>query len=143
MSLIAVERLSVVAEQVGDELALFTVIVTEGAVATFPAASRATAVIVCVPLGVGLVSQLSEYGGVVFSVPRFAPSNLNCTPTTPTLSEALAETVTVPETVAPFCGAAMETVGRMTSTPACVVALTITDFALVLPATSWAATAYE
>lgn len=33
------------------------------------------------------------------SDPRFTPSNLNCTPATPTLSDALAVTETVPLTV--------------------------------------------
>ena len=41
---------------------------------------------------------------------RLAPSSLNCTPTTPTLSVALADTVTVPATV-PAAGAVMETAG--------------------------------
>ena len=40
---------------------------------------------------------------------------MNCTLATATLSEAFAETVTVPETVAPFAGAVMETVGGVLS----------------------------
>ena len=40
-----------------------------------------------------VVSQVSAYGAVVSSEPRLAPSSWNCTPATPTLSEALAETV--------------------------------------------------
>src|SRR2546422_5747505 len=40
-----------------------------------------------------------------------SPSSLNCTPTTPMLSVALAEMVTVPETIEPAAGAVMETVG--------------------------------
>src|SRR5439155_9632550 len=55
------------------------------------------------------------YGAAVTSAPRFAPSSLNCTPTTPTLSVALAETVTVPETEAPATGAVMETAGGVAS----------------------------
>jgi hypothetical protein len=48
----------------------------------------------------------------VSSTPRLAPSNLNWTPTTPTLSVAFAKTVTaVPDTVAPLAGAVIETVG--------------------------------
>src|SRR5438876_917467 len=43
------------------------------------------------------------------------PSSLNCAPRTPTLSAALAETVTVPATVAPAVGAVMVTVGGVTS----------------------------
>jgi hypothetical protein len=54
----------------------------------------------------------------VSSLPRFAPSNLNCTPATATLSEAVAETVTLePETVLPPVGAVMETVGGVVSLP--------------------------
>ena len=51
------------------------------------------------------------------STPRLAPSSLNCTPTTDTLSEALAVTLTdTPDTVAPFAGAVTEVVGGMEST---------------------------
>ena len=49
------------------------------------------------------------------SAPRAAPSSWNCTPTTPTLSEALAETVTGPVTVAPEVGEVMTTVGGVLS----------------------------
>src|SRR3989344_8181071 len=58
-----------------------------------------------------------EYGEVVSSAPTLAPSTLNCTPTTPTLSDALADRVTVPETVAPSAGAMRETVGLVVSPP--------------------------
>ena len=44
-----------------------------------------------------------------------APSSLNCTPTTPTLSVAVAETVIVLETVVPFSGEVMDTVGGAVS----------------------------
>src|SRR5207249_7724912 len=84
--------------------ALSTVTLTPAAVAVFPAASRATADKVCEPLLAVVVSQGTEYGAVVSSAPRVAPSSLNCTPTTPTLSVALADTVTGPETGAPFNG---------------------------------------
>jgi hypothetical protein len=43
------------------------------------------------------------------------PSYLNCTPTTPTLSEALATMGTVPQTVAPDTGEVMATVGGVVS----------------------------
>ncbi len=43
-------------------------------------------------------------------------STLNCTPKTPTLSVALAEMVTVPESIAPEAGAVMETLGGTLST---------------------------
>ena len=52
---------------------------------------------------------------MVSSAPRLAPSSWNCTPTTPTLSEAVAETVTVPETVAPELGDVTLTVGAVVS----------------------------
>jgi hypothetical protein len=44
-----------------------------------------------------------------------APSSLNCTPATATLSDALAATVTVPVAVAPVVGAVMETAGGVAS----------------------------
>ena len=62
-----------------------------------------------------MLSQETEYGAVVSSDPMFAPSTLNCTPATATLSEALAETVTLPDTVAPLAGAVMTTVGAVVS----------------------------
>ena len=46
-----------------------------------------------------------------------APSTLNCTPATPTLSEAVAVRVTVPDTVAPLAGAVRLTVGAVVSPP--------------------------
>jgi len=45
------------------------------------------------------------------SAPRLLPSSLNWTPATATLSEALADTVTVPETDAPFAGAVTDAAG--------------------------------
>src|SRR3989475_7025235 len=95
--------------------ALTTVTLTAAAVAVLPAASRATAVRVCAPLLAVVVVQERVYGAVVSSAPRLAPSSLNCTPATPTLSVALAETVTVPATVAPAAGAVIDTVGGMVS----------------------------
>jgi len=90
-----------------------TVIAAE--VAVLPAASLATAVKLCEPLLAVVVFHEIEYGAAVTSAPRFTPSSLNCTPTTPTLSVALAETVTVPETEAPATGAVMETAGGVAS----------------------------
>jgi hypothetical protein len=52
---------------------------------------------------------------VVASVPRVSPSRRNLTPVTPTLSEAVALTVMVPETVAPEDGEVMATVGGVVS----------------------------
>jgi len=91
---------------------LLTVTVLAVEVVLLPAASLATAVKTCWPFVVWVVFHEIEYGDVVSSVPRLLPSILNCTPMTPTLSDALAETVReVPETVAPLDGAVRETVG--------------------------------
>ena len=49
------------------------------------------------------------------SAPSVAPSTLNCTPDTPTLSLALAVTDVVPDTVAPEAGDVIETVGGVVS----------------------------
>lgn len=70
-------------------MAFETVTVREVAVVWFPAASRATAERVWEPLVVWVVSQVMLYGLVVSSLPRFAPSRVNCTPETATLSEAV------------------------------------------------------
>jgi hypothetical protein len=70
------------------------------------------------------------YGGDMSSKPRLTPSSLNWTPTTPTLSEGLAETGTLfPETVADGAGDEIETVGYDVSDPALTVTvvLAVTD----------------
>jgi hypothetical protein len=51
----------------------------------------------------------------VVSVKSVVPSTLKATLVTPTLSDALAETVIVLETVEPLVGAVMETVGAVVS----------------------------
>src|SRR5467141_3104277 len=94
---------------------LSTVTVTGAEVVRLPAASRAIAVMVCEPLLAPVVFQGTEYGAAVSSAPALTPSNWNCTPTTPTLSEALAVTVIVAETVAPEAGEVMLTVGAVVS----------------------------
>src|SRR5258708_5917981 len=94
---------------------LATVTVTGAEVVRLPAASRATAVMVCEPLLAVAVFQEIEYGALVSSAPKLAPSILNCTPATPTLSEALAVTVTVPDTVWPLLGEVMLTLGGVVS----------------------------
>src|SRR5439155_5160668 len=107
-----------VIETVGGVLSgapLETVTVTGSEVFLFPAASRATAVSVCEPFEVFVVSQEIWYGATVSSAPRFDPSSRNCTPITPTLSEASAETGVVPETVAPLTGAVIEIEGGVVS----------------------------
>src|SRR5712691_10209930 len=94
---------------------LLIVIVTGLALAVFPELSRATAASVWLPFAAVVVSQDNEYGAAVSSDPRFAPSSVNCTPATPTLSLAVAATVTVPETVAPPAGAVSVTLGAVVS----------------------------
>src|SRR5438552_846688 len=92
-----------------------TVTDTAGDVVVLPAASRATAVRTCEPLATVVVSQLIENGLPGSSAPRLTPFSLNCTPATPTLSPAVALTVTVPETVAPLVGALIAIVGAVVS----------------------------
>src|SRR5688572_27680066 len=85
-------------------------------VVLLPAASRATAVRLWLPLPVRVVFQTRRNGDTVSSGPRSSPSRRNWTPATPTSSEAEAETVTAtPDTVAPFAGACTETVGGVVS----------------------------
>jgi hypothetical protein len=96
---------------------LLTVTVTAALVAEFPAASLATARSVCEPLLTVVVFHEYVYGATVSRLPRFAPSSWHCTLATPTLSEALAETVVVPDTVAPLVGAVSDTVGGVVSPP--------------------------
>jgi len=85
------------------------------------------AVSVCEAFDAVVVFHETEYGEAVASAPRFAPSSWNWTPTTPTLSDALAETVIVPETVEPDVGLVMESVGGVVSA---VELLTVTVTAL-------------
>src|SRR3954469_14135074 len=70
------------------------------------------------------------------------PSRRNRTPTTPTLSPALAVTLTEPVTVAPAIGAVTVTVGGVVSAAAWVVALAAVERADSFPAASVALTAY-
>src|ERR1051325_5715509 len=100
-------------QSTGAEFA--TVTETGADVDEFPAASRTTAVNVCAAFDAAVVFHDTEYGAVVSSAPRFAPSSLNCTPATPTLSLAFAVTLTVPEIVAPAAGAVSATVGCVVS----------------------------
>src|SRR5439155_663855 len=117
--------------------ALATVTVTGAEVLLLPAASRATAVRVCEPLSDVLVPTETEYGALVSSAPSGAPSTKNCTPTTPTLSEALAATVSVPCTVAPFTGDVMFTAGGVVSGGGALAIVTVTGAeVLLLPAAS-------
>src|SRR5438445_9156151 len=92
-----------------------TVTLTGADTAVWPEASRAIAVSVWAPVRAVVVSHETEYGGPVRSVPRLTPSSLNWTPTTPTSSVAVAETVTMPATLVPAAGAVMATVGGVVS----------------------------
>src|SRR6266852_1662722 len=94
---------------------LATVTVTGAEVATLPATSRATAVRVYEPFATAVVYAGTAYGAVVSSAPMSMPSYLNCTPTTPTSSEALATMGIVPQMVAPEGGETMATVGGVVS----------------------------
>jgi len=94
---------------------LLTVTVTPALVVELFDVSVAIARRVCDPLLVVVVFQEKEYGAVVSRPPAFTPSSWNCTLATPTLSEAVAVTLTVPETVAAFAGAVMDTVGGVVS----------------------------
>src|SRR5205823_5244128 len=81
-----------------------TVTVIADDVPRLPAASRATAVRTCEPFASPARRSSDLYGELVSSAPRLAPSSLNWTPATPTLSEADADTVIVLETVDPPVG---------------------------------------
>src|SRR5207249_12102630 len=95
--------------------ALLTVTLTAAEVVRLPAPSRATAARVWLPLVAVVVFQETAYGTAVTSAARGTPSSMNCTPTTPALSAALAEMGTVPETVAPDAGGVSATRGGVTS----------------------------
>src|SRR4029077_8186061 len=117
----------------GGVVSFHTVTVTAALGAVLPAASRATAVSVCEPLLAVVVFQEAAYGAVVSSTPRLAPSRRNCTPATPTLSDALAVTLIVPVTVAPLAGAVTLTVGGVVSFETVTVTAALVA---VLPAAS-------
>ena len=104
-----------VTETAGATVSLNTVTVTAADVLALPAASRATAVNVCEPLVPVVVVHETAYGAVVSNAPMFTPSRRNWTLATPTLSDAVALTVTVPPTVAPAAGAEIATAGAVLS----------------------------
>src|SRR2546427_10031143 len=95
----------------GVRSGLLTATAIGAATPVLPDASRAIAMRVWAPFSTVVVSHEIENGGLLRSAPRVWPSTLNCTPTTPTLSAALADTVTVPMTVDPELGAMIDTVG--------------------------------
>src|SRR5689334_8527252 len=100
---------------------LLTVTLTVDDVPMLFAASYALATSACAPLVAVVVFQLHAYGEEV-SVDCSTPSRRNSTLVTPTLSLALAVTLTVADTVAPFAGAVIEAVGAVVS-PADAVSL--------------------
>jgi hypothetical protein len=61
------------------------------------------------------VFHATLYGAVVSGEPITLPSTRNVTEATPTLSDAFADTVTVPDTVAPLAGEVMFAVGGVVS----------------------------
>ena len=103
-----------------------TVTVTGEEVVRFPAVSRAVAVSVCDPLLAPVVFHDTVYGAAVSAVPSATPSTRNCTPATPTLSDAVAFTAVVPETVAPFPGDVRLTVGGVVSAGSAFDTVTVT-----------------
>src|SRR2546427_7456387 len=111
----AAPLLGLVSDTVGATLS--TVTVTALDVVRFPAASRAIAVRVCEPAVALVVFHDTEYGAAATSVPRFAPSSWNCTPTTPTLSDAVAATTVDPTMIDPLAGDVIATNGAMVSAP--------------------------
>jgi hypothetical protein len=108
-------------------LPLATVTVTLAEVAVLPEVSRATADSVWAPLAAVVVSHVTAYGGVVTWTPRLTPSSLNWTPATPILSVALADTVTLPLTVAPASGAVIAIVGGVVSAAAAPLPVAIAE----------------
>jgi hypothetical protein len=81
-----------------------------------PAASYARVWRLCEPFATVVVFHENEYGDDV-SVEWSEPSTKSSTRLTPTLSLALAETVTVPLTVAPLAGDVIDVVGGVVSPP--------------------------
>jgi hypothetical protein len=92
-----------------------TVTVTVADVPTLPAASNDFETIVCDALVNVVVFQAKESDVAFVLLATTLPSIRSCIWVTPTLSEAVAVTVTVPETVAPLAGAVTEVVGGVVS----------------------------
>jgi hypothetical protein len=73
-------------------------------IAGLPSKSVATALRKCVPSTDVVVFHGKAYGAGVIGEPTFVPSNRNCTFAIPTLLDAAAVTVVVPETDVPAAG---------------------------------------
>ena len=98
-----------------DVTLLFTVMLIAAVVLLF-AVSVATAVSVCTPLLNPVTSTLIVYGAPVTAPPWLMLSSLNCTPLilNPLTAAAVAVTTTwLPDTVAPFAGTVIETLGLL------------------------------
>ena len=80
-----------------------------------PAASEASAVTVCDPALAVRVSHEAWKGGVVTGAPTGWPSTLNCTRVTPTLSDAVAPSGTMPLIVVAAFGSVTVTCGAVVS----------------------------
>src|SRR5206468_1008962 len=94
-----------------------TVTFTAADVDELPATSRTRTDKAYAPFARVRVSQRTTYGEVVSSAPTAWPLTSSCVPPTSTLSAAVIDTFTTPETVAPFAGEATEPVGLVVSKP--------------------------
>jgi hypothetical protein len=119
-------------------VALLTVTVTTALMVLFPAASRAIAPSLCAPLLAFVVSHEYAYGADASKPPALIPSTWNCTLATPTLSAAFAETLTVPETLAPAAGALIDTVGGVVSADVLLIVTVTAALVVLFPAPSFA-----
>jgi hypothetical protein len=117
---------------------LLTVTVTTALVVLFPTASLAIASSLCVPLLTLVVSHEYAYGADASKPPALMPSTWNCTLATPTLSAAFAETLTVPETLAPAAGALIDTVGGVVSADVLLTVTVTAALVVLFPAPSFA-----
>jgi hypothetical protein len=100
-------------------------------VALLPARSTAVAVSVCFPFDTFLVFHVNVYGAVVTVATRI-PSTEKSTRATPEpVSLEAAETLTLPETTAPFAGDLNVTVGAVVS-----IRITVDFVGSTLPALS-------
>src|SRR5512140_508416 len=110
----AVGKVRLTVGGVVSEMPPVTVTETVAEVAVLPAASEARAFSTWVPLVDAALFHEYAYGDAVL-VPTRVLSMKNSTLETPTLSEAVAVTCTVPLTLAPLAGAERLTVGAVES----------------------------
>src|SRR5207245_986609 len=122
-----------VRDTVGGVVSLLTVTVTAADVVELPAASRATAASVWVPLVPVVVVHETAQRAAGPSPPWFAPSIVAFSPTPPTLSVAVAVPFPTLVRSVPAAGAVRDTVGAVVSLP--TVTVTAADV-VELPAVS-------